>query len=194
MTRGALPRCWAGSGAPPPRGRQPAPGGHNPDNERAEAAQYMPFGSDQSQYPEDLWAWLEATASATGSQFLAIPHNSNISKGYMFADTTLRGEPLTKAYVALRSKWEHVAEITQTKRDSETHSSLSPGDDFADFEIYPYYIQRKWTPYQPQRGDFVREALKQGLELERKLGQNPYVLGVIGSTDSHTGAALNRGR
>ncbi len=168
------------------------PGGANlhrvviTDSDAATAQQYAPFGLDDSPHPEDLWAWLEKTGAATGARFTAIPHNSNISKGYMFSDTTLRGEPFTKAYVAQRSKWERVAEITQTKGDSETHSSLSPGDEFADFEIYPYYIQRKWTPYQPQRGDFVREALKQGLELEKRLGQNPYVLGVIGSTDSHT--------
>jgi hypothetical protein len=168
------------------------PGGANlhrvviTDSDAATAQQYDPFGLDDSPYPEDLWAWLDKTGQATGARFTAIPHNSNISKGYMFSDTTLRGKPFTKDYVAQRSKWEHIAEITQTKGDSETHSSLSPEDEFADFEVYPYYIQRKWTPYQPQRGDFVREALKQGLELERRLGQNPYMLGVIGSTDSHT--------
>ena len=169
------------------------PGGANlhrvvlTDSDKTVAQQYDPFGLDDSPYPEDLWAWLEKTSEETGARFTAIPHNSNISKGYMFSDTSLRGKPFTKEYVALRSKWEHVAEITQTKGDSETHSSFSPEDEFTDFEVYPYYIQRKWTPYQPQRGDFVREALKRGLELEQKLGDNPYVLGVIGSTDSHTG-------
>ncbi len=168
------------------------PGGANlhrvvvTDSDAATAQQYEPFGLDDSPYPEDLWAWLDTTSQSTGARFTAIPHNSNISKGQMFSDTTLLGQPFTKDYVEQRSKWEHIAEITQTKGDSETHSSLSPEDEFADFEIYPYYIQRKWTPYQPQRGDFVREALKQGLELERKVGQNPYMLGVIGSTDSHT--------
>ena len=38
-------------------------------------------------------------------------------------------------------------------------------------------------------GDYVRSALKTGLELEDNLGVNPYALGVIGSTDSHTGLA-----
>jgi hypothetical protein len=156
------------------------------DSDATTSQQYDPFGLDDSPYPEDLWAWLDKTSSATGARFTAIPHNSNISKGYMFSDTSLRGAPFTKDYIALRSKWERVAEITQIKGDSETHSTLSPEDTFADFENYPYYIQRKWTPYQPRRGDFVREALKQGLEMERDLGQNPYILGVIGSTDSHT--------
>ena len=156
------------------------------DSDAATAQQYDPFGLDDSPFPEDLWAWLEKTSASTGAGFTAIPHNSNISKGYMFSDQSLRGEPFNKEYVALRSKWERVAEITQIKGDSETHSKFSPRDEFADFENYPFYIQRYWTEYLPQRGDFVREALKQGLELEHKLGQNPYVLGVIGSTDAHT--------
>jgi len=168
------------------------PGGANlhrvilTDSDGAVAREYAPFGLDDSPYPEDLWAWLDKTSEATGARFTAIPHNSNISKGYMFSDTSLRGEPFTAEYVALRSKWEHVAEITQIKGDSESNSLFSPEDEFTDFEVYPYYIQREWTPYKPQRGDFVREALKRGLELEQTLGQNPYRLGVIGSTDSHT--------
>jgi hypothetical protein len=168
------------------------PGGANlhrvviSDSDASTAQQYDPFGLDDSPFPEDLWAWLEKTSVATGAGFTAIPHNSNISKGYMFSDKSLRGEPMTPEYAALRAKWERVAEITQIKGDSETHSSLSPDDEFADFENYPFYIQRTFTEYQPQRGDFIRSALKLGLELERQLGTNPYRLGVIGSTDSHT--------
>ncbi|MEZ5566897.1 MAG: DUF3604 domain-containing protein [Halioglobus sp.] len=156
------------------------------DSNAATAQQYDPFGLDDSPYPEDLWNWLEKTSESTGADFIAIPHNSNISKGYMFSDTSLRGAPFTSEYVANRARWETIAEITQIKGDSETHSRFSPDDEFADFENYPYYIQRHWTEYQPQPGDFVRQALKLGLALERKLGQNPYKLGVIGSTDSHT--------
>ena len=168
------------------------PGGANlhrvviTDSDAPTAQLYDPFGLDDSPYPEDLWSWLEKTSADTNARFTAIPHNSNISKGYMFSGKSLRGKPFSKDYVALRSKWERIAEITQIKGDSETHSKFSPEDTFADFEIYPYYIQRRWTEYNPQRGDFVREALKQGLELEANLGQNPYMLGVIGSTDSHT--------
>ncbi|MDG2048409.1 MAG: DUF3604 domain-containing protein [Halioglobus sp.] len=168
------------------------PGGANlhrvviTDSDAPTAQLYDPFGLDDSPYPEDLWSWLEQTSAETNARFTAIPHNSNISKGYMFSGNSLRGRPFNKDYVALRSKWERIAEVTQIKGDSETHSKFSPEDTFADFEIYPYYIQRRWTEYNPQRGDFVREALKQGLELEATLGQNPYRLGVIGSTDSHT--------
>ena len=153
------------------------------------AKKYLPYGSDDSQYPEDLWAWLEKTETETGAEFLAIPHNSNISKGYMFQETTLKGAPMTDAYAKRRIHWEPVAEITQTKGDSETHPSLSPGDEFADFETYQFYIQKSDSPYTyaPNKADYVRSALGTGLKLEEKLGTNPYKFGVIGSTDSHSG-------
>jgi len=151
------------------------------------AKQYIPFGSDQSQYPEDLWAWLDKTSKQTGSEFIAIPHNSNVSKGYMFPEVTLKGQPITVNYAQTRMMWEPVVEITQIKGDSETHSSLSPEDEFADFENYGFYLQK--TPEEPNytQGDFVRSGLKRGLEIEKKIGINPYKFGVIGSTDSHTG-------
>ena len=51
-------------------------------------------------------------------------------------------------------------------------------------------ISKKYTDnYRRKPGDYVRSALKTGLELEDNLGVNPYALGVIGSTDSHTGLA-----
>lgn len=149
---------------------------------------YQPYGSDDSQYPEDLWNWLETTSASTGADFLAIPHNSNISKGYMFAETTLKGDPITPAYAKTRVRWEPVVEITQIKGDSETYPSLSPNDEFADFEQYSFYIQKSGgSKYTVSKADFVRPALGTGLKLEEKTGVNPYKFGVIGSTDSHTG-------
>jgi hypothetical protein len=168
------------------------PGGANlhrviiSDSDAATAQRYRPYSLLDSLYPPDLWQWLEQTSSLTGSAFIAIPHNSNISKGLMFDDRTLAGEPFTPAYIARRMRWERVAEITQTKGDSETHSTLSPQDPFADFENYPHYIQNAYTPYDPQPGDFIRSALNTGLRLEAEIGQNPFQFGVIGSTDTHT--------
>ncbi len=153
----------------------------------AEAAQtFDPFGLDQSVYPEDLWAWLAGTSAETGSDFIAIPHNSNISKGAMFDTKTLRGEPYSAELAQTRRYWEPVVEITQIKGDSETHPALSPEDPFADFEDYPFYIQRDVTDYKPSPGDFIRSGLKRGLAMEAELGVNPFEFGVIGSTDSHT--------
>ena len=150
---------------------------------------FQPFGSDDSMYPEDLWAWLDETSQQTGGNFIAIPHNSNISKGAMFDTITMRNEPVGPAYAKIRKRWEPIVEITQYKGDSETHPSLSPEDPFADFEDYPFYIQKGWTQYKPEKGDFIRSALLRGMQLEQEIGINPYQFGVIGSTDAHTGLA-----
>ena len=171
------------------------PGGANlhrvvmTDLDGESAKVFQPFGSDDSMYPEDLWAWLEKTSEQTGGNFIAIPHNSNISKGAMFDTITMRNEPVGPAYAEIRKRWEPIVEITQYKGDSETHPSLSPNDPFADFEDYPYYIQKGWTEYKPEKGDFIRSALLRGMQLEQEIGINPYQFGVIGSTDAHTGLA-----
>jgi Protein of unknown function (DUF3604) len=169
------------------------PGGANlhriifTDGSADSAATYTPYSRDDSPYPEDLWQWLEETSAATGDNFVAIPHNSNISKGFMFPLETLRGERFTSEYLQLRREWEPVVEATQTKGDSETYPTLSPEDVFADFERYTFYIQATPAPYQPGAGDFVRPALQRGLRIGQEYGINPYQFGLIGSTDSHTG-------
>ncbi|HSG90591.1 MAG TPA: DUF3604 domain-containing protein [Pseudomonadales bacterium] len=171
------------------------PGGANlhrvivSDADGATARRFLPFGSDESPYPEDLWAWLEATRADTGTQFVAIPHNSNLSKGLMFAETSLHGEPVSADYARRRLEWERVVEVTQIKGDSETHPQLSPDDAFADFEEFPWYLQRDPEPYRVAPGDYVRRGLRTGLALEQRLGINPFRLGMIGSTDAHTGLA-----
>ena len=168
------------------------PGGANlhrivlADIDAAQAQTFAPFGFDDSSFPSDLWAWLDETSQATGGNFIAIPHNSNISKGSMFDVRDIRGDDIDLDYAEIRRYWEPVVEITQIKGDSETHPALSPDDPFADFETYPYYIQREWTDYVPQRGDYIRSGLKTGLELAASIGANPYQFGVIGSTDAHT--------
>jgi hypothetical protein len=171
------------------------PGGSNlhrvvmSDGDAESARRYHPYSLLDSQYPEDLWAWLEGTSETAGANFISIPHNSNISKGYMFDNTRLRGTPFDADYIALRMKWEPIVEITQIKGDSETHPDLSPDDEFADFEEFPFYLQNKYSPYKAERGDYIRTALQRGLTLEQEFGQNPYQFGVIGSTDSHTSMA-----
>ena len=160
------------------------------DSGQEVANQFYPFSSMESKYPYDLWRWLEEVSESTGADFVAIPHNSNISKGYMFPLTRrLDGVPLDTEWSALRAKWEPVVEVTQIKGDSETHPAFSPDDAFADFETYTHYIQQDPPPYRPEPGDFVRHALKSGLILEQSSGINPYGFGLIGSTDSHTGLA-----
>ena len=172
------------------------PGGSNlhrvvlTDADSDKAGEFLPYASTLSPYPQDLWKWMEETEQRIGARFLAIPHNSNISKGQMFGEQTLHGEPLTADYAKQRRRWEPLVEATQIKGDSETHPELSPQDVFADFELYPWYIQKVRTEnYQAQAGDYVRSALKRGLEVAKRTGENPYQFGMIGSTDSHTGLA-----
>ncbi len=169
------------------------PGGANlhrvvmTDGNAEQAQTFQPMSLLDSQYPEDLWAWLAKTEPKVGANFLAIPHNSNLSKGFMFDDTRLRGTPLDRDYIELRRRWEPIAEVTQLKGDSETHQDLSPDDEFADFEEFPFYLQSVYSKYEVKPGDFMRSALKRGLSIEKELGSNPYQFGVIGSTDAHTG-------
>ena len=156
----------------------------------AEVAQrFRPYSSVDSAYPEDLWAWLDATSKETGAEFVSIPHNSNISKGYMFGDKSLRGVAINPDYAQLRVKWEPIVEATQIKGDSETHPALSPDDPFADFETYTHYIEQNPKPYKAQAADYVRSGLLRGLAIGDRVGVNPYRFGLIGSTDSHSGLA-----
>lgn len=154
------------------------------------AKTFMPFSSRQSGNPEDLWKWLDETKASLGEDFLSIPHNSNISKGRMFASVDFEGRPLTAQYARLRAAWEPVAEVTQIKGTSETHPALSPSDEFASFEFFNTLIEARadgdHTPTVTP-ADYVRGALKSGLEIEKEIGVNPYKLGMIGSTDAHGG-------
>jgi hypothetical protein len=131
---------------------------------------------------------MDAYEKKTGGKILAIPHNGNLSNGLMFAQTTLSGKPLTKEYALERQKWEVLYEVTQVKGTSETHPSLSPTDEFANFEIW----DRGNLILQPKKpgdlkSEYIREALKSGLKLEQQLGVNPYKYGMAGGTDDHTG-------
>jgi Protein of unknown function (DUF3604) len=156
-----------------------------------EAATIDPVGSDENPYPEDLWAGLDALTQSTNARFLSIPHNSNISKGYMFADRTIRGEDISADYARTRMEWEPVVEVTQFKGDSETHPTLSPNDEFADFEQFEFYLQvsPQNADFAASAGDYARTALMRGLEIEERIGVNPFQFGMIGSTDSHTSIA-----
>jgi hypothetical protein len=104
--------------------------------DKAEADQAVPFTTFESVDSEDLWAWMQNYEDGIGGQLLAIPHNGNLSNGLMFAFETYGGEPLTQDYAERRQKWEPIYEVTQIKGDGEAHPSLSPDDEFADFETW----------------------------------------------------------
>ena len=149
--------------------------------------QFIPYSSFESQDPRDLWAWLDVTSQRTGADFIAIPHNPNISIGLFFPTETLTGEPLDAEYANARMRWEPAVEVTQIKGDSEAHPLLSPTDEFADFETYNFVLTPDGRTPDPTEGDYARSGLKRGLQLESEIGVNPFKFGMIGSTDSHTG-------
>jgi hypothetical protein len=153
------------------------------------AMQVLPLTAFESENPERLWQWMTDYEHATGGRVLAIPHNSNLSGGRMFAATTFAGGPFTWAYAATRSAHEPVVEIVQSKGDSETDPVVSPNDDFAAFERWDrnnLFNSRPATPEQ-QQFNYVRPALTRGLRLAQELGANPFQFGFVGGTDSHNG-------
>ena len=159
------------------------------------ALQVMPMVTQKpvgSTDPLDLYDWMENYESKTGGSALAIAHNGNLSNGMMFPiDAQYTGKAIDANYVGLRSKWEPLYEWTQIKGDGETHPLLSPEDEFADYETWDFgnldLTETKTDAMLPK--EYAREALKNGLLLETRLGTNPYKFGAVGSTDSHTSLA-----
>ena len=145
-----------------------------------------PVGSTD---PLDLYKWLDDYEKNTGGRALAIAHNGNLSNGWMFPiDKTYAGGRVNKEYVTLRAKWEPLYEATQIKGDGETHPALSPDDEFADYgtwDVGNLDLSELKKPDMLAR-EYAREALKQGLALEKKFGVNPYKFGMVGATDTHT--------
>ncbi|HRI20692.1 MAG TPA: DUF3604 domain-containing protein, partial [Panacibacter sp.] len=92
-------------------------------------------------------------------------------------------------YAEARNKWERLYEITQFKGTSEAHPSISPTDEFANFEIWDKGNLGLQTGKKPEmlKTEYIREALKDGMKLEQQLGTNPFKYGIVGGTDSHTG-------
>ena len=149
----------------------------------------IPFSAFNSQDPEDLWAWMDKER-AKGIDLMAIPHNANMSNGLMYNSETRSGKALTAAYAQSRSRNEPINEVVQIKGQSMTHPTLSPNDEFADYEIYAYTFATSFPPPPSQpKHSYVRGALKDGLAFEKSLGTNPFKFGFIGSSDGHNGAS-----
>jgi hypothetical protein len=158
------------------------------------AGQVVPYTTTPPQGspdPRDLWAWMQDYENKTGGNVTAIPHNGNLSNGMMFPlqDDFKDGAPLDTAYAQTRQKWERLYEVTQLKGDGETHPLLSNEDEFADYENWDWgnldLTEAKTTAMLP--AEYARSGLLRGLELEAKLGTNPFKFGLIGATDNHVG-------
>jgi len=162
------------------------------------ALQVLPYTTVEplgSLDPMDLWKWMTMYEEQTGGDVLALAHNGNLSNGLMFpVDAQYTGRKLDEFYVSQRAKWEPMYEITQIKGDGEAHPLLSPTDEFADYETWDFgnIVPGNMVIAKEDNmlaREYAREALKTGMLLEKRLGTNPYKIGFLGATDSHTGLA-----
>jgi hypothetical protein len=156
----------------------------------------LPASAVDALTPEDLWDALDRDCrnGADGCEALVIPHNSNLSGGFMFAAEQLRsGEPFSAEYAARRADYERLVEVIQHKGDSECRLGAGTNDELCTFELLPYdSFMGRFNPLArrvPAPNNFTRTALGAGLAYQVQLGTNPYRFGLIGSTDTHIGAA-----
>ena len=170
-------------------------------NERVTGRPISARDTGPNNFPE-LWRRLreECIEADAGCDVLAIPHNSNLSGGLMFRD------PLTPLEASERLFFEPVVELTQHKASSECRFDRIAGrgvdteDELCDFEqaradnlsmlgtVHGEVRteQAREVPIDAfGRRNMVRNALKDGLALRRTSGLNPFMMGFIGSTDTH---------
>ena len=159
----------------------------------------LPASFIEGPAPAQLWAALdeECRDAGIGCDVLAIPHNSNLSAGNMFNLGLDDGSAMTADYAAARARNEPLVEIMQHKGASECYFARGvTEDELCAFEQLPKdNIAGFNEPSKPDTG-FVRAVLNDGMQLEQKLGVNPYKFGLIGSTDTHLGTpgAAEEGR
>ncbi len=148
-----------------------------------------------------LWQGLhdQCLDAGTGCDVLAIPHNSNISGGWMFPD------PASPEEARTRAELETVAEIFQHKGSSECRFDRTLGrgvettdeqcafEQVSSYNLFADRIPSTGVQYLPpdvlEPRNYLRNALKDGLKFEQQMGSNPFKMGFIGSTDSHNGTA-----
>jgi hypothetical protein len=147
-----------------------------------------PFSSFDSIYPQDLWTYMEFNRNV-GLESIAIPHNANVSDGWMFSHNTFLGGPMDARHAFRQQANEPVMEIIQTKGQSEAHPAMSPNDEFAEFEMFPNMINVA-QPSQINYG-YMRQGLAEGMILEEKLGTNPFKYGIVAGADSHSAYSNN---
>ena len=149
----------------------------------------LPVSGVEEPNPPGLWDELQAQCidGIPGCDVLAIPHNSNLSGGAMFVPENEDGSPHDAIDAAFRARIEPIVEISQHKGDSECRPGILSNDELCGYEKMTNVLLGISTgggvTYDPRL--FVRNVLKEGLELDESLGANPFRLGIIASTDTH---------
>jgi hypothetical protein len=137
---------------------------------------------------DGLWDWMESLEKQ-GMHVIAVPHNSNASKGMMFPSVDAGGRPIDAAYARRRAHFEPLIEMMQIKGNSEVHRRFRAEDELSGFEnadSIQDYSGRTFTKL-----DFVRAGVIEGLAYEKALGVNPFKYGFVGGTDNHNGTPGN---
>jgi hypothetical protein len=155
---------------------------------RNDTGPVAPYSSFDSFYPEDLWTYQEVQRTA-GNENFAIPHNGNVSDGWMYSPNKFLGGAMDARYAARQQANEPLTEIIQTKGSSDTHPAMSPNDEFSNFELFPNMIN-VGQPSQIKYG-YIRQGLVEGMILENTLGSNPFKMGIVSGADSHSGYSNN---
>ncbi|MBT4520915.1 MAG: DUF3604 domain-containing protein [Halieaceae bacterium] len=171
-------------------------------NERVTRSAISTYDTGSQNFPE-LWRRLreECIDGTSGCDVISIPHNSNLSRGLMFPD------PENETQARNRLLLEPLVELVQHKAASECRfdrllgRGVATEDELCDFEQAPSdnlaMLGMVFGEMQTEAGEavsvddfgrrnFVRNALKDGLALEHKTGINPFKMGFIGSTDTHS--------
>ncbi|MEM1156035.1 MAG: DUF3604 domain-containing protein [Pseudomonadota bacterium] len=149
---------------------------------------------------------------------VVIPHNSNLSGSLMFKSARISATRVPDAPDSVddatrRARWHRLFELVQHKGASEcdSRSAVWGADEFCDFELLDYdtfggkntgasasapiRLVTRFVPDEdkpvtrlPDETNFLRHALKKGLQQQADLGVNSFQYGVIGSTDTHIAA------
>ncbi len=152
----------------------------------------LPISFMEEPTPRGLWDELQTQCKdgLPSCDVLAIPHNPNASGGLMFAPLKADGSnsPLTAADAAVRSGMEPVVEMNQHKGDSECRPGAQSTDEVCGFEKLNRLqlfnaVSNPNQVFPPL--NYVRNALREGLEQDQLLGVNPFQFGLVGSTDTH---------
>ena len=160
----------------------------------------------------------ECVIDKPGCDAVVIPHNSNISGGLMFetarvANKEIPSEPVTAEEATRRARWNTLFEVTQHKGASECDNRLPAWseDEYCNFELMGYdrfggkntgavqFAALSWlspllgedmipSTKPPTETNFLRYALKKGLQQQAELGANSFKFGLISSTDTHIAA------
>jgi len=141
---------------------------------------YQPVSFYEAPTRAKLWEQLDQECSKN-CNYMVIPHNSNLSNGFMF-------EKPNQDEIYLQNIREPLVEIFQHKGSSEC--AVDSQDPLCSFEQLPYKdFKSKFSKdfSQGPKSSFVRDALNEGMLIQKEQKINPFKFGFIGSTDTHLG-------